>query len=161
MKRMLMAAACLSVLLSGPAFAGSNKCYTKADSEAEQGIRIHSELMVIGLNCQHKYKAGAENLYQAYRKFTFTHAKTFAGYETQLLDYFKRAGSKNPEGDLNTMRTVFANKISLDAAKMRPDMFCYMYSPRIEKVKNMTDKDLRQWAATTYDTHPTTHDACK
>ncbi len=159
-KRMLMAAACLGLLFSSPAYA-SKTCYTKKDSEAEQGIRIHSELMVIGLNCQHKYKAGSENLYQAYRLFTAVHAKTFAEYENQLLDYFRRAGSKNPEADLNTMRTSFANKISLDAAKMRPDMFCYRYAPRIQKVKDMKDSDLRKWAATSYDSHPTSKDGCK
>ena len=28
-------------------------CYSRKEAEAEQGIRIHSELMVIGLNCAH------------------------------------------------------------------------------------------------------------
>ena len=27
-------------------------CYSKVEAEADQGIKIHSELMVIGLNCQ-------------------------------------------------------------------------------------------------------------
>ena len=35
-----------------PAEAG-RQCYTHEEAEAEQGIRIHSELMVIALNCQH------------------------------------------------------------------------------------------------------------
>ena len=51
--------ACFSLLLlSAPAMAAN--CYSAAEAEAEQGIRVHSELMVIGLNCQHMtpaYKA--------------------------------------------------------------------------------------------------------
>lgn len=38
-------------LTSASSFAAS--CYRAGEAEAEQGIRIHSELMVIGLNCQH------------------------------------------------------------------------------------------------------------
>ena len=37
------------LMLATPAFAGG--CYTAREVEAEQAIRIHSELMVIGLTC--------------------------------------------------------------------------------------------------------------
>ena len=167
MKRFLLVMTCLVAMPLTQAMAEgmaakNGACYTKAEAEAEQAIRIHSELMVIGLNCQHsRYSKSNENLYVSYRKFTEAHGKILAAYETQLMDYFKRTGSRNPESDLNTMRTTFANKISLDAAKMRPDMFCYQYSPRIEKVKAMSENDFHQWAATTYKTHPASHPLCK
>ena len=149
------------LLLAGlPAHAASN-CYTQAEAEAEQAIRIHSELMVIGLNCQHMTPAGHRNLYQSYREFTSKHSSLFAGYENTLIGYFKRTGDRNPEASLNTIRTQFANKISLDAAKMRPDLFCNHYIPRIQRVSTMGQTDIQRWAATFFPSHPPMHPICK
>lgn len=152
----------LFVLISaGTAFASS--CYTMSEAEAEQGIRIHSELMVIGLNCQsmpYGNKSG-KNLYVQYRDFTTRHTPLFAEYEDRLISYYKRTGNRNPEGALNTLRTAFANKISNDAARMRPDMFCYHYAPRIEKASSMDARTLRQWAGTFFPSHPVSKPVCE
>jgi hypothetical protein len=168
MKRILLAMTCLiaipltQAMAAGMAVKSEGACYTKAEAEAEQAIRIHSELMVIGLNCQNsRYNGGGENLYVSYRQFTADHARVISGYETQLIDYYKRTGSKRPEADFNTLRTTIANKIALDAAKMRPDQFCYQYSPRIKKVKAMSEDDFHQWAAASYKGHPASHPLCK
>ena len=151
---------CLLVisLLPSPAFAIA--CYSEHEAEAEQAIRIHSELMVIGLNCQHRTPPGQKNYYLQYKEFTAAHGPLFAGYETTLIDYFKRAGYKNPEGELNELRTQFAHKISGDAAKMRPDLFCEYYAPRIPKVQTMTNDQIRQWAGTFYKSYPLSQPIC-
>ena len=60
------------ILTTAPSWAEA--CYSKQEAEAEQGIRIHSELMVIGLNCQHMASANGNNLYLEHRKFTQKHA---------------------------------------------------------------------------------------
>lgn len=148
------------VLCGAPALAAKS-CYTMDEAEAEQGVRIHSELMVIGLNCQHMAKAGNKNLYHAYREFSAANGRVFAEYETRLLHYFNRTGARDPEASLNKLRTDFANKISLDAAKMRPDMFCAKYAPRIQKVSTMDQMKLRKWAATFFPSHPVTHPVCE
>lgn len=150
------------VLAALPAGAANNACYHPDEAEAEQGIRIHSELMVIGLNCQHMARAaGNRNLYMEYRAFTDEHVRLFAEYETKLMNYYKRTGVRNPEAALNTLRTEFANKISLDAAKMRPDLFCNRYAPRIDRVSTMDNASLRKWAATFFPSHPVTKPVCK
>jgi len=143
-------------LFSAPALAA---CYTTSEAEAEQAIRIHSELMIIGLNCQHKTAAGQANLYGQYKQFTAKNGSLFAGYEKVLISYFRRAGG-NEEKCLNDLRTRFANKISLDAARMRPDMFCQYYAPRIKKASAMTGAQLRQWAATFFPSHPPSQPVC-
>lgn len=145
-------------LFATPALAGI--CYTPTEAEAEQGIRIHSELMVIGLNCQHRTPKGQKDYYYQYKEFTAKHGTLFAGYETTLMSYFSRAGAKDPEGKLNSMRTQFANKISGDAAKMRPDLFCAYYAPRIPKASQMTDGQVRKWAGTFFDSHPVSQPMC-
>lgn len=161
----------LAVLtLSAPAFADTpvisvsptriSACYTQEEAVAEQGIRIHSELMVIGLNCQHMTPAGQQNLYQAYRDFTSKNADIFAGYENRLLGYYQRIGTGNAEGQLNTLRTQLANKISLDAARTRPDVFCSHYMPRIQKASTMSRAEIQKWASTFYPGHPVSHPVC-
>lgn len=135
-------------------------CYSVKEAEAEQAIRIHSELMVIGLNCQHMTPPDQKNFYLQYREFTSTYADLFSGYENILIDYFKRTGSKNPIGSFNDMRTLFANKVSNDAARMRPDLFCRRYTPRIAKAAQMKREDLMRWASTVFPGHPVSKPVC-
>ncbi len=163
MKKILMTAmVCLAAMPTTAMAKGKTGCFTPADIEAEQAIRIRSELMVIGLNCQaSRYRGTSENLYAAYRQFTADHGPELAAYEKQMLDYYRRSGVKNPEASLNTLGTEFGNKISLDVAKMRPDMFCYQYSPRMQKTKGMSAEQFRQWAHTSYASHPPTHPPCQ
>lgn len=135
-------------------------CYTPAEAEAEQGIRIHSELMVIGLNCQNMKFTDGTDLYAKYRAFTAARANLFADYETRLMDYFRRTGDGNPEASLNALRTNFANRISLDATKMQPHVFCNSYAGRIIKASSLSENALRNWAATVYPGHPVSQPIC-
>lgn len=140
--------------------AQAKSCYSTVEAEAEQGLRIHSELMVIGLNCQHMGKRYGMNLYGDYRSFTSKYSDLFAKYETVLMDYFKSRGDAKPVASLNTLRTNLANKISRDSAQMRPDVFCSKYAPRIEQASAMNLQDVRKWAATTYPSHPVSQPMC-
>lgn len=146
--------------VSAPVFA-KNDCYSQSEAEAEQGIRIHSELMVIGLNCQHMTPRGWKNFYQQYREITQANADLFANYESTLINYFSREGESNPEGRLHDLRTKMANKVSDDAAKMRPDIFCATYAPRLPKAAEMSRDDLRRWASTFHASHPVSHPICQ
>ncbi len=128
-----------------PGLAGRN-CYSPEEAEAEQAIRIHSELMVIALNCQHMTPRGWKNFYQQYREITARNATLIGGYENILINYFALAGRPNPELAFHDLRTNFANKVSTDAARMRPDIFCSTYAPRLPKVDKMTPADLKSWA---------------
>ena len=133
------------LLVSSSAFAD---CYTPLEAEAEQGIRIHSELMVISLNCQHLTPAGQENLYSQFRKFTAKNAALFGAYEDLLIKHFRKEGVADPELAMHSLRTEYANKISKDAAVMRPDAFCATYMPRIQKAATMDPAALHKWAST-------------
>ncbi len=146
---------------AGYASAETRSCYSLSEAEAEQGIRIHSELMVIGLNCQHMNPGGKENLYTQYRHFSNRYSDLIAGYENTLINYFKRAGHPNPVASLNFLRTSFANKISKDAAVMRPDLFCRRYSPRISQVSMMNRQELQKWASTFFPSHPVSQPLCE
>lgn len=144
-------------------FAGSAQaaeCYSELEAEAEQGIRIHSELMVIGLNCQHMAKRYDVDLYGTYRKITSEHADLFSMYEDTLMKFYSTRGEP-AERKINALRTGFANKISHDAAAMRPDIFCGMYAKRLDKVSEMEATKIREWASTFYDSHPVSYPLCE
>lgn len=147
------------IFISSSAFSAA--CYTPKEAEAEQGIRIHSELMVIALNCQHMTPKGQENLYLQYKKFTKRHESIFADYERTLIRYLDINGKGSSERAMHEMRTAFANKISKDAAVMRPDGFCKAYMPRIQKAGKMDGPALHKWASTIFPTHPVSKPLCK
>ena len=159
MTRVFLSVLTIIFLAASPVYASS--CYSQQEAEAEQGIRIHSELMVIGLNCQHLGKAKGNDLYGKYREFTAKYSDLFATYERIIMKHMAKNGDRNPEASLNTLRTEFANKISNDAAKMRPDIFCKSYSPRIDKAAQLNYEGVRRWAATIFPSHPVSKPVCK
>lgn len=169
MKKIILSA--LLCLIAVPAYAqlevgvqvagqGGRQCYTQAEAEAEQGIRIHSELMVIALNCQHMTPKGWKNFYQQYQEITNRHSGLIGGYENVLINYFALAGRQNPERSFHDLRTSFANKVSTDAARMRPDIFCSQYAPRLPKVEQMSASDFQAWAARIEASHPVSRPMC-
>jgi hypothetical protein len=148
-------------LTVNPSGVVTQSCYTPADAEAEQAIRLRSIMMVIGLNCQaSRFRGTADNLYADYRQFVADHGERYAAYEKQMMDYFARGGSADPEADLNRMATEFGNAFSLDVAKMRPDMFCYQYSKSLLRVKNLNDDAFHAWVLTPDALHPPLHPMC-
>jgi hypothetical protein len=154
----LLLAGILILSHSLPAFAAG--CYTEAEAEAEQGIRIHSELMVIALNCEHMEKGAGKSLYSTYREFTDNNVDLISGYEKRLMSYFKRQGIKNPEAAINTLRTGFSNTASYNAASIRTDRFCSEYAPRVNMVSGMAEEEFRTWASTSYQSNPSSQPVC-
>jgi len=162
--RFVVALSCCFFLFSFSTFNrayAEERCYTRVEAEAEQGIRIHSELMVIGLNCMHMAGSTGKNLYTKHQEFTAKHQKLFADYERIMMEYLRQNADKNPEAALHSMRTKFANKISNDVATMRPDIFCKTYAERIEKVSKMDENALRKWASTPFPGHPVSRHMCE
>lgn len=149
----------MTLALMSPAKAEA--CYSKQEAEAEQGIRILSELMVIGLNCQHMTPEGDKNFYAQYLEFMGKHKDLFMDYEERLIDYYERSGVRNPEDSLNDLRTDLANKISMDAANMRPDIFCSRYVERLQKTARMDQNRIKKWASTFYPSHPVSKPICQ
>lgn len=137
----------------------AQQCYSPTEFEAEQGLRIHSELMVISLNCQHVHHVNG-NLYMQYKDFTRRHGNLISAYEQTLKNYYTRAGNVNPEKSINDLRTSLANRISNDAARMKPNVFCKVYGDRITQALRMDRNKLRRWAATPFEGHPVSRPIC-
>ena len=134
----------LSLLLCNSAQA----CYTAREREAEQGIRIHSELMVISLTCMKM--PGGEDLYDKYQHFTRKNGDLISEYESVLIGYYKSEGATNPEKKLTTLRTEIANNISGRAITMSTRTFCEKYASHIDRALTMDEQKLRRWAQNTW-----------
>lgn len=107
----------IQVLLSGfalavmtataaPSFA-AEPCYTQTEMEAEHAIRLHSEMMVVGLKC-HKHYA-AEKPFHAYADFTKRNSAAIARFEQVLIGHMRKRGERNPTRAFDRMRTIIAN----------------------------------------------------
>lgn len=160
MKKLLLSILSLTSLMVAPMAANASACYSMQEIEAEQGIRIQSELMVIRLTCQHIAKRHDKDLFMTYASFYSKNRPTLASYEDTMMKYFEKSGEVNADRALRTLRTKVANRISKDAATMRPDLFCTRYAPRIEKAAIMTKQDFRRWASTVFESHPVSKPLC-
>lgn len=159
MKKLTITAAFV-LLMMGISSAQAKGCYTPAEFEAEQGLRIHSELMVIGLTCI-KMPQGGQALYAKYQQFTQKNQSLIAQYESDIISYFGKQGVKNPEGNLHTFRTTLANDISKHAISMSTVSFCKNFSSRIDKALQMDHQKLRRWAQHVWPQSPTTVPRCR
>jgi len=133
-------------------------CYSDAEVEAEQAIRIHSELMVIGLTCQRISQK--QNLYQKYRVFTKKHANLLSHYEQDMIGYYQRQGAASPDRKLHTLRTSLANSISEHAVRMNTVSFCKNFSQRIDIALGMDEDKFRTWAQKVWPEQPPTQPIC-
>lgn len=138
----------------------AEQCYNAEQLEAEQGLRIHSELMIIALNCQHLVGSGV-NLNHQYESFTRQNLGLIEGYENTMRGVFRSEGKGSGEKDLNTFRTMLANRIAQDAVRLQPNVFCRAYSGRITQASAMNRDQFRKWAQTVFPGYPLTHRICE
>jgi len=136
----------------------SYACYTNVEAEAEQGLRIHSEFLVIGLTCM-KMPDG-EATYNKYEEFTSKNAAVISEYEDVLVEYFRNSGSDNPEADVHNLRSFIANDISNYAVTMGMQSFCDMFSSRLNKVQNISPYQFKRWAKQAVAENPSTEPKC-
>lgn len=112
----------LGAVLAAPAKAQSPRCYSPQEIEAEQTLRLHSELMVITVTC-HRGSRG-EDLVRAYTGFTRNNIDRLRQAEAAMTAYYK----KNYGGDgverLDRLRTLLANEYGQQIADESAPSFC-------------------------------------
>ncbi len=140
----------------------ASSCYSNYEVEAEQGIRIHSELMVIGLTCRNTFKSqDGGDLYAKYREFSDKHAGLIQNYEKTMMSYYRRNGEDRPDKALHALRTSLANKISQHAAEMNTVRFCKNFAERIDKALAMEPIRFRKWAQYVHPTQRLSRPICE
>jgi hypothetical protein len=127
------------ILAALPAWAES-ACFTPEQRQAEQWLRLHSELMVIAVTC-HQDSSG-RSLSNEYVSFTRKNIRTLHKAEQTLMAYYKATSKRDPVERLDQFRTRLGNEESNKAAKMSAPEFCGLYRDDVAKFEATTAKAL-------------------
>ena len=136
----------LACLLFALPVTAAQQCYSPEEAEAEQLLRLHSELMVITVTC-HQGSRG-ENLVPAYTTFTQEHLPALHNAEQTLIAYYHRTFGGKGIDELDRLRTRLGNEYGQKIAKLSAPIFCQLYRDRVlqmcgvgtEDIKTETDK---------------------
>ncbi|MDR3449193.1 MAG: hypothetical protein P4M15_05510 [Alphaproteobacteria bacterium] len=129
----------LLATVSVPAVA-ANACYTPEQMQAEQLLRLHSELMVVTVTC-HESSRG-QDLGAAYGDFTKRNIRVLHDAEQTMIGYYKAHKKGDPTEHLDRLRTILANEYGQKSADMSPPVFCTDYRDEVVKMETATPADV-------------------
>ncbi len=141
MKRIFVSLLILVMMTMPVAAAAAARCYTPEQYRAEQAVRFHTNLMIMGLYCKEVMK---QDTYATYRDFTRRNQNIIKSEENRLISYFRTLGNKSAERQFHTMRTDMANHMSIQAGQGR-GRFCQQYASYYERAKTMIPADFKRW----------------
>lgn len=115
-------------------------CYSRAEHAAEQTIRMHTEMMVVGLSCRDVMPD--QKPFDLYQNFTVKHRATISSSETALMGFFNRHGGGGTR-QFDTFRTELANEISRRAATIGTANYCQTFVERSKAATELTPAELK------------------
>lgn len=138
-----MGAAAALVGMAAPALAAvrTNACYTPAQHAAEQLIRIHTELMVVGLTCKDVTPDKAP--FARYQEFTVKHRSHISKAEAELASFLGKGNRSAGIRHFDMYRTEMANEISRRAAIIGTPLYCSTFVDRTHAAVALSPDDLR------------------
>jgi hypothetical protein len=116
------------VLAADVAFA-EPACYSAAELEAEQMLRLHSELMVVTVTCQ--VGSRGDSLVPAYTGFTKRNIAALHEAEQTMTSYYENHGSGDGQDRLDKLRTKLGNEFGQKIADMSAQAFCNAYRDKV------------------------------
>lgn len=135
--------ALLPMTVQAAAPVAPQSCYTEAEFAAEQALRLHTELMVIGLSCGGDKNAAGETLFARYNRFTQQNRKQIVDWEKAMIGHFKRTGRANPTREFDSYRTRLANEVSQRVSSLSPAVFCPTHAPLVDRVVALAPEQVR------------------
>lgn len=121
--------------------AKASACYSRSEHAAEQLIRMHTEMMVVGLTCQQVMPD--KKPFNLYQDFTIKNRSLVSNSESALIDHFRKVSSGNPTRQFDMYRTELANEISRRAAVIGTPLYCSNFVDRSKAATELTADDLR------------------
>lgn len=122
------------------AAAGKPVCYSRKEMAAEQMVRLHTELMVIGLTCQSIFPE--EKTFAKYQEFTVKNRKLISDAEGTLISHMGRTQRGNGTRNFDMYRTELANSISRRVGVIGSWSYCQQFIPRATSAVAMSGEDV-------------------
>ncbi len=113
-------------------------CYTHSEHEAEQLIRMHTEMMVVGLTC--RSVVPEKNPFGIYQDFSVKNRALLSSSEATMVGHYKRSGGGLKQFD--TYRTELANEVSRRAATIGIPQYCETFVDRSKAAKDLDAADI-------------------
>lgn len=133
-----------TALAQAKAPAKAPACYNRKEHAAEQMVRLHTELMVIGLTCQSIFPE--HNTFVKYQEFTIKNRAMLSEAEGALISHFQRNGGGGTNR-FDTYRTELANQISRRVGVIGSYSYCQQFIPRANNALAMPQADLKLLAS--------------
>ncbi|HEV7371165.1 hypothetical protein [Arenibaculum sp.] len=141
LRRLVPAVLALGVALLPPSgAAAAPACYTKTEFEAELALRLHTELMVVGLTC-HKIDL-AQDFFGKYQQFTKRHRAVLIDFEARLVDHFRRVERATGERRFHSFRTALANEVAQRAALLTPATYCQFGRTLVDRMMSLSTAEF-------------------
>ena len=146
LRRLTVAVTTACVLATSTSAWAKSACYSAAEYDAEQAVRLHTELMVIGLTCN-SIEADRK-LFAKYQQFTTKNRTSLLNWEKVLIGHFSQTGKSNHPPvrrfpDRRRQRGCPA-LCPADAAGLLPDPQRYVDS---QKALSLSDADLKRYVS--------------
>ncbi len=104
-------------------------CYSPLEVQAEELLRLHSQLMVITVTC-HQGSNG-ENLVPAYTTFTRDNIEDLHKAESIMKSHFKTRHGGDGTPQLDALRTRLGNEYGQQIADLSAPAFCDLYRDKV------------------------------
>ncbi|MCW2247510.1 hypothetical protein M2352_003144 [Azospirillum fermentarium] len=129
--------------MTAPALAAvkTNACYTPAQHAAEQLIRVHTEMMVVGLTCKDVMPDKAP--FAKYQDFTVKNRSQISKAEAELASFLGKGNKAAGTRQFDMYRTEMANEISRRAAIIGTPLYCSTFVDRTQAAVALSPDDLR------------------
>lgn len=115
-------------------------CYSRSEHAAEQLMRMHTEMMVVGLTC--KSVVPEKNPFGLYQDFSVKNRALLSSSEATLIGHYKRTSSGNATRNFDMYRTELANEVSRRAATIGIPQYCQTFVDRSKAAKDLDAADL-------------------
>jgi hypothetical protein len=143
LRRIVTAVTTVCVLAASTSAWAKSACYSQAEYDAEQAVRLHTELMVIGLTCN--AIEADRKLFSKYQQFTTKNRASLMNWEKVLIGHFRETDKSNPTRKFDDFRTVVANEIAQRSALLTPPVFCQTHSDLVDQALSLSDNDLKRY----------------
>ena len=118
----------------------AEECYTRAEFEADQAMRLQAKLNVIAYSCQDT--PGATPLRISYGNFIKNNQKLFLDWQSKIINYLKKHEKGQTKELFDRYQSYISQEVAYKAIIISNEIFCDSLVPSFSKDVNMTTQQL-------------------